>query len=1059
MLDDLENNFMKADQKEIASSQFVIKAFNFPGAQPNLNILSISSSKKYIYLLTDASELLRIESNTLKPIQQAYSIISSNSTNAPKFNETFNKIWTDRVGNHSIIRYKGRIYYFNSKDTKVKELSSLAGIEVCAVGFDDRNENEDSTGNFLVTDYYNNIYECNISLSIQRYLKGDIEVVDTTRKLIQLTSKDSDEDGDDLKDQNDRIYGIRFFKATKNNLGINDNARYIIAVTKNRLYQFRGPGEQSFSQIFMRYEKHLDINDSCKYFPTKKKNFRGSDLDILYRSEQRNVGDRTQVLDVMSKFGWKTESGFCFGNFTYDSNGLPNELRSFTVVPFAKISTSGTKDIGEEPNSVTHTNNHIFILYKDCLTVISKLTSNIIHTEYLNTEYNQMIYNEFSPNNGNIFLVSKKGLFQISLKEENNDIWEDYLEIGDYDKAKNYCGSEEIKRKINTIDAEVDFYVKKNGFNAANKYVNSDERFEIICLEYLMRDDIDGLKMFLELYKVSNLNKEEGKQTNSDKIQLNLINTWLLDIFLYQLKGSNIGEFRSMIRENLKYLDSGMVNNLLKSYGKMEELVEFSSLMGDLQKVISFYINRNDVDNALEQLTEMASFRNDKIIPQLFLDNCQILLRKKPKETISLMQQRFKDVDMKKIVLAIISATNSDKNSENAQIILSYLKSLVEKPKIEEENNIHNLYIYYLSKDKANQDAIIEYLKAPLKDKDKNNISSFQKKKEVLFQLDYAKKLFKDNPPAYSLVLALMGKYSDAVRILLNQQDEDCKKIAKFIALNTPGETLKKQLWIEIFSYDSQKDFQKSLEIMKESKILKIEDILPHITDSIKIEEFKKQISNCINEYEENIKNLKENINKFNKTAENIDNDIYKAKKESIEIEYSNCKCEICNEFIKDKNIFLFPCGHMFDMNCIRDYLLNYEITGLDNIHEKNLKIDELFFELGYSKKRTFVNKNDNEEKIKENEIPEKDKKRESSIFDRFISFAGFKKADNKDQKKDEKLKALEDKLIEILSEQCILCGDFLVDSIQNSFTQKERKELEKDGVTLKFEREPEFDL
>ena len=877
----------------------------------------------------------------------------------------------------------------------------------------------------MVTDYYNNIYECNISLSIQKYLKGDFEVVDTTKKLIQLTSKESDEDGDDLKDQNDRIYGIKFFKATKNNLGINDNARYIVAVTKNRLYQFRGPGEQSFSQIFMRYEKHLDINDSCKYFPTKKKNFRGSDLDILYRSEQRNVGDRTQVLDVMSKFGWKTESGFCFGNFTYDSNGLPNELRRFTVIPFAKISTSGTKVIGEEPNSVTHTNNHIFILYKDCLTVISKLTSNIIHTEYLNTEYNQMIYNEFSPDNGNIFLISKKGLFQISLKEENTDIWEDYLEIGDYDKAKNYCHSEEIKRKINTIDADVDFYEKNNGFNAANKYVNSDERFEIICLEYLMRDDIDGLKMFLELYKASNLNKEEAKQTNSDKIQLNLINTWLLDIFLNQLKGSNLGEFRSMIRENLKYLDSGIVNNLLKSNGKMEELVEFAILMGDLQKVISFYINRNDVDKALEQLTQMASFRSDKIIPQLFLDNCQIFLRKKPKETISLMQQRFKDVDMKKIVLAIISATNSDKSSENAQIILSYLKSLVEKPKIEEENNIHNLYIYYLSKD---------------------------------FQLDYAKKLFKDNPPAYSLVLALMGKYSDAVRILLNQQDEDCKKIAKFIASNTPGETLKKQLWIDIFSYDSQKDFQKSLEIMKESKILKIEDILPHITDTIKIEEFKKQISNCINEYEDNIKNLKENISKFNKTAENIDNDIYKAKKESIEIEYSNCKCEICNEFIKDKNIFLFPCGHMFDMNCIRDYLLNYEITGLDNIHEKNLRIDELFFKLGYSKKKTFINKNDNDQK-KENEIQEKDRKRESSFFDKFINFAGLKKTENKEQKQDEALKALENELIEILSEQCILCGDFLVDSIQNSFTQKERKELEKDGITLKFEREPEFDL
>ena len=145
-------------------------------------------------------------------------------------------------------------------------------------------------------------------------------------------------------------------------------------------------------------------------------------------------------------------------------------------------------------------------------------------------------------------------------------------------------------------------------------------------------------------------------------------------------------------------------------------------------------------------------------------------------------------------------------------------------------------------------------------------------------------------------------------------------------------------------------------------------------------------------------------------------------------------------------------------MNCIRDYLLNYEITGLDNIHEKNLRIDELFFKLGYSKKKTFINKNDNDQK-KENEIQEKDRKRESSFFDKFINFAGLKKTENKEQKQDEALKALENELIEILSEQCILCGDFLVDSIQNSFTQKERKELEKDGITLKFEREPEFDL
>ena len=297
-------------------------------------------------------------------------------------------------------------------------------------------------------------------------------------------------------------------------------------------------------------------------------------------------------------------------------------------------------------------------------------------------------------------------------------------------KEKIYVRINSKYKKSNTLIKRYKESEKKNGFNAANKYVNSDERFEIVCLEYLMRDDIDGLKMFLELYKASNLNKDESKQSKYDVIQLNLINTWILDILLNQSKESNIGEFLSMVRENRKYLDSGIVYNLIKNLGKIGELIEYAQLNGDLDKVISFYINRNDIDTALEKLTLYASLRSDKILAKIFLDNCQIFFRKKPKETISLMQQRFKDIEMKNIVLAIISATGSDKNSENTQIILSYLKSLVEKPKIEEENNIHNLYIYYLSKNENNQDAIIEYLKGPLKDLQQKNSYAFQKKKK-----------------------------------------------------------------------------------------------------------------------------------------------------------------------------------------------------------------------------------------------------------------------------------------------------------------------------------------
>ena len=291
------------------------------------------------------------------------------------------------------------------------------------------------------------------------------------------------------------------------------------------------------------------------------------------------------------------------------------------------------------------------------------------------------------------------------------------------------------------------------------------------------------------------------------------------------------------------------------------------------------------------------------------------------------------------------------------------------------------------------------------------------------------------------------------------QKNEDCQKIAKFIASNAPNEKLRKKLWIDIFSCENQNEFKKALDIMNESKILKIEDVLPHITDKIKIDEFKKQISNTINKYEENIKKLKEDINVYNKTAENIKGDIYKVKKKSLEISFSDCKCEICQGYIKDKDIFLFPCGHKFDMNCIRDCLLNYEATGLDYIHEKNVKIDDLFFQLGFSKEKSFKSRQtkqgEGESELKKQE--DTSERGASAIFSKFLT--GFKKQEVQEQKDSIQIKKLKDQLNDLLSEQCVLCGDFMVDSLQCPLSQKDKFEVDKEGLQLNISKEPEFNF
>ena len=1069
MIDDLESN-MQADGKESTSDKFTMIQSKLPGAQQNINILSMSTSKKYLYLLTDKGEILCINSKTLEPLQQSFSISSSNNI-SNSFKENFTKIWTDRAGNHNIIRYKGRIYYFNILCNTGIELPSFKNIEICAVGFDDGNEKTKSTGKFLVADYDNNIYECDIQLG--KKSNDDYKVIESIKKITTLIFRDWDiEEDEDIPENrklklDERIYGLKLFKTTKpkEELSINDKIYYIICVTKTKFYQFEGPGQESFLQLFNQFEKKpMLFNDSCKYFPKVpkiSKKFTGTDINILYKNDER-----------IDQFGWKTESGFCFGYYNF-YDYLPNKINNFTVVPFEKINNRGKKETGLEPLSVAHSQNHIFVLYPDCLTIISKLTSNIVHTEYFQNDFSGVIYNEFAEENGIIFLYSKNGLYQISLKDENKDIWKDYLDSGDYSNALKYVNDNpKLTRRINRIDADQD-YDAKDYMNSVMKYNLSDEKFEMVCLKYLMKDQIDALKLYCELYLNGNVNIKE-----KDNIEANLITTLIIEIMLNSSRDDNaVDSFRQFIRENLKYIKEGnIVYYLVKTYGKMDEYIEYASIIGDYESVIMYYINEGKIYEALDKLITFASFTDDKDkeindnLINIFLNNSHAFFKYYPKESINLIKQKFKDIPMEDIIQAMICSMDKEDNfsyqsnilsnknikvpkkEENLQAIIKYLKYLIEKKNIKEESNIHNLYIYYLLKSKRNQEAIIEYLKGPLKSEDSN---VFSKKKKVLFQLDYAKKLFINNPPAYSLVLALMGKYSDGVKTALSVHDKDCRRIAEFIASNAPGDSLKKQLWIEIFSSDNnQNEFQEALKIMKDSKILKIEDVLPHITDTIKIEDFKKQISECITDYEENIKKLKEDITNYNKTAENIKNDIINLKKRSMEIPYSSYKCVICQVYIKDKNIYLFPCGHMFDANCIRECLLNYEATGLEYIHEKNVKIDKLFLELGYIEKSSYENSN----RIKKNlnKIEEEKNQSESPAVTNniFRQFNLFKRQDNSDDKsllKNEKRKEAEIELNTILSEQCVLCGDYMVDSIQCSVCKPQSFKSSDDGYKIRL--------
>ena len=148
-------------------------------------------------------------------------------------------------------------------------------------------------------------------------------------------------------------------------------------------------------------------------------------------------------------------------------------------------------------------------------------------------------------------------------------------------------------------------------------------------------------------------------------------------------------------------------------------------------------------------------------------------------------------------------------------------------------------------------------------------------------------------------------------------------------------------------------------------------------------------------------------------------------------------------------------------MFCMRDYLLDYEVTGIDYLHNTNVEIDELFFKLEYSSKRIFsrkepIIKKESNDIIEENQenisFLEKEKinRPKASLSQK----VGLKRVKNYRQ-----INNLKKKLFDILSEQCVLCGDFMVDSVQYSLDQKDVFGPDDKGLSLQIEREPDFNF
>ena len=1005
-------------------------------------LLSSFSENKSLYIISDIYFYFKEEGKILKD----FMLIPAISKDDNKYQTTENKshIWYDQYSYHTIIYHNKRAFYFNPsfsgnpKEIDIIDKSKENGkyLELYSVYFCENENKELNKTKFeiIFSDYYSNIYSLNININI-----GEMDIKPVLlyrfRKIYNIEEDFGFNDLDIFNLEDNEI--ITDIKILSNEL---TKEKEIIAVTKNTIFKFEGKG--TYKEVFEKYSKGEEDNILKIYKKLgsndKANEFEKSKIELI-KSYSSNSVKKDELNLVL---GWMSSVGYVLQEL--------NQKNNFDVFPYVKFNLDGTKDFKAIPISACQSKLHIFILFTDCLVIFNKLNKNIVHIEYLSNKYNDMYYIESL----NILVLSTiSEIFYLNLINEDKYIWENYIETRNYDLALKYLPKEEKKiiPKLHRLNAEK--YFKEEKYDLAWKeYILSDEIFENICVKFLNKNQYIPLLNYLIEIKKALPNKK------NDIIKY-LINTWIAEILiefenkLGEKNKLNLKNFMEEIKKNNeeKYIDKDIYYNYLLIYQKNKEFMDYSIQKGDYTLVIQNLLNHLNFEEVLNKLdkffsSDISDDTMNKLIKILF-EYSNYFMKESPRKTINLFEKELiSESNQDEIIKVIIdSDIKSQVKNGNYEIILNYISKLIKKninnnPKEKNNslsqstiNNLHNLYILILSLSEKpeHKKEVIEYLKGPLYTiSQKNNyLNVTLSNKEIYIDLNFAQKILKNNYSALALVYCLMKRYNESILIALEHNEKD---IAIFIAQNIKDEKIKKDIWLRIFKYFKTNNFADAKNILESScGVLKIEDILPFMMDDVKLEELKSDLQACINFYEKGVTQLKQEINDYNQSTEIIKKEIFKIQKKSTIIDYTKIKCEKCQKDILGNKFFLFPCGHIFDTNCLIKILDDYDQK---NIGDESFKIKINKIKNLKEKIKTLEEKKNkimNEQKLQSNNL---------NTFKVFFNFINSEKKEEFSNEEEMQLKNFQENLYQLLKEECALCGKEMINSTQIKLGEDEDK-------------------
>ncbi|KAI1897288.1 hypothetical protein AGOR_G00081780 [Albula goreensis] len=800
------------------------------------------------------------------------------------------KLFLDHTGSHLVISLNtNECLYLNRNTQKVRGLSRWKGHLIESVAWNRVLGTEASTGPILVGTSLGLIFEAEISAS-----EGSLFNTNPDQYFRQVHALE--EDG-----QPAPVCCLEVERGV-------DSKYFIVATTRKRLFQFvgkvpEGSEQQGFGSIFAQNQELLP---SFQEFPVNM----GYSEIAFYTPKLRSCP---------KAFAWMMGNGVLYGQLDY---GRPDSLLSDVHV------WEYTPDIDlsfNKPLSIVLTQFHFLLLLPDRVKAVCTLNGQVVHEDVFPDKFGALKRMIKDPAGGLVWIYTERAVFRYHIQRESRDVWQMYTSMSRFDLAKEYCRDRPECMDIVLAKEAEHCFQNKRYLESAKCYALTQNYFEEIALKFIEAKEEEALKEFL-LKKLSSLKPAE-------RTQITLLVTWLTELYLNrlgQLESSGAEstmiqearqEFRSFLggsrHKECFYNNRSTIYDLLASHGNVDDMVYFSVVMQDYERVISHHCQHDDYGAALEVLSKHCD-------EKLFYKFSPVLMQHIPGKVVDAWIQMGKRLDAKRLIPALVNYSQTG-SAQQINESIRYMEFCVYELAVKDEA-IHNYLLSLYAKYKP--DSLLLYLG-----------QAGTHPSEIHYDLKYALRLCAEHGylRACVLVYRIMELYEEAVDLALKVDVDLAKSCAD---LPEDDEELRKKLWLKIARHvvQEEKDVKKAMNCLSSCNLLKIEDILPFFPDFVTIDHFKEAICGSLEEYNRHIEGLKQEMEEATESAKRIREDIQEMRNKYGVVE-SQEKCAACDFPLLNRPFYLFLCGHMFHYDCLLQevgpHLSSYRQTKLEELQKK----------------------------------------------------------------------------------------------------------------------------